>query len=175
MWLLLSCGLFLLSVAGQSVLRRVMPNVGTVLAFLISGLTSACILTTLLVFFYGIDTRSIAALLVYVLQCELYIFLFTMISSSVSASILIGLRRRAMTQTEFSTMYSGRGMVEKRLDNLLSAGLLRCDFAKYSVTPKGLRLLRLFRGLRSFFRHRDRYAGVSKITWSKDLQNRGDC
>ncbi|HKE97227.1 MAG TPA: hypothetical protein VKB34_23150, partial [Povalibacter sp.] len=73
---------------------------------------------------YGPDVRTWAALSVYALGAELYVFLFTMIGSSITARLLITLRTRDMTPGEIDAAFPTSGMVEGRIQNLLRNGFI---------------------------------------------------
>ena len=94
----------------------------------------------------------IAALLCYALACELYIFVFTMISSSVSVSLLLRLRDGKADWHQLDAQYSDSAMVGARLTKLLANGLIRQTPQGYAVTPRGQALTATFDRLRRFFR-----------------------
>jgi hypothetical protein len=104
----------------------------------------------------GPGVEAWAALLVYVFACELYVFAFTMVSSSVSASLLLALRAGSLSEAEIDRRYSSAYMVESRLEKLRAGGFLGADAAGYALTPKAQRLIRGFGALRRFFGHDSR-------------------
>jgi hypothetical protein len=111
------------------------------------GLALHCLAT------FGLGTKMLAALLLYSCICELYIFLFGMVSSSVSASLLLALRQASLTDVQIEERYSNEYMVGNRLAKLERTGLLARDGAGYMLTAKGRLLVRRFSALRRFFRH----------------------
>ena len=46
---------------------------------------------------YGHGTRAVSSVILYAFICELYLFLFTFVGTSVSASLLFKLRGKAMS------------------------------------------------------------------------------
>ncbi len=81
----------------------------------------------------------IAALLCYALACELYIFLYTMVSSSVTVSLLLRLRHGPADWQQLDADYSDETMVDGRLTKLVANGLIVLD-------PRGLPAHRPRRG-----------------------------
>ena len=98
---------------------------------------------------------ALTALLVYVFLCELYLFLFTLAASSVSASLLLSLAVVSeSTESEIDRTYSSQHMVAVRLGRLERAAFLeRRPEGGYVLTSRGRAAMRLFKVLRSFFGH----------------------
>jgi hypothetical protein len=90
---------------------------------------------------------------VYAFACELYVFLFTLVASSVSASLLMALAAGALTPQEIGALCDEAGMVQMRLERLVDGGLLRVAPAGYAPTRAARVMLAGFRMLRRFFRH----------------------
>ncbi len=149
----LSLAFLMMAVLSHAAFRRVFPKIGSVGAYLIVGSGLGAVLGMLCWRLFGPDIRSLAVLLVYALGCELYIFMFTMVSSSISASILLTLQSASMNDSELSRAMRGQDMVFRRLEKLVASGLLRQEEDQYFITGKGLRLIRSFRRLRLFFGH----------------------
>ena len=96
---------------------------------------------------------ALAGMTAYAFACELYIFTFTLVTSSVSVSLLLS--RLAPSQSvQRAPTLSPEAMVRRRLDNMAEAGLLRARDGRYFLTPKSQRLVRLHRQLRRFFHSR---------------------
>lgn len=93
---------------------------------------------------------GIAALVGYAFACELYLFLFTLVGTSVSVRILLTLRDRAMTPDEIHALYANDNMVNGRIARLRSVGLLKPDDCP---SPRGRRLVAAFLALKRFFGH----------------------
>ena len=124
--------------------------------FLLTGVPLGMVLVVVSLARFGPTLPGIAAILLYALLCELYIFLFTLVLSSVSATILIMLRRGPVQPSALASFYEPREMVKLRLDRLLNNDLVERASGRFSVTEKGERLHRLFTGLRRFFGHESR-------------------
>jgi DNA-binding HxlR family transcriptional regulator len=101
----------------------------------------------------GLTLATAAGLMAYAFACELYLFAFTLVASSVSARLLLLLREGELSRAQIQGMYDTAGMVERRLARLVAAGLLVRHGSAYRVTPKGRRLLGVFLALKGFFRH----------------------
>lgn len=102
---------------------------------------------------FGLAPESVAAVLLYAFGCELYIFLFTLVSNSVSVGLLLALRAGTMSVDELEQRYSSSYMVTSRLQKLTTNGFLRRDGDAYLLTAKARALLARFRTLRGFFGH----------------------
>ena len=152
MWALASFAAFLAAIIGHAALRRAAPGVGSVTAFLMVGGLVGAGLAALLLRERGLTVESLAGLASYAFACELYIFLFCSISSSISASLLYRLRSGKIEDS-----LGGKAMVERRLARMVSSGILEPTAAGYRHTARGVRLLRAYRYLRDFFR-REAYA-----------------
>jgi hypothetical protein len=137
---------FVLAILGHAALRRAAPRVGSVGGFLLVGALMGAGLAGLLAQRDGLALHSWAALASYAFACELYIFLFSSVSSSVSASFLYRLRSGKPPAV------SGTAMVARRLERMLSAGILEKTSSGYRATARGARLLRAYRSLRGFFK-----------------------
>jgi len=125
---------------------------GALGAFLLAGCAVGAGLAGFLLQRSGLTAESLAALSSYAFACELYIFLFSSISSSISASLLYGLRSGALSATELESRFGGAAMVERRLSRMLSTGILQRSATSYSLTARGIGLMRAYRGCRGFFR-----------------------
>jgi hypothetical protein len=101
----------------------------------------------------GISREAVATVLLYAFLCELYIFLFTLVMGSISASLLIRLRGGPLTELEIDRAYSDTLMVDNRLRRLHAARLLERAGTGYRVTARGARLVEIFGWLGRFFRH----------------------
>lgn len=138
----------LVAVAGHGLLmRRRMPG-NSVMRFLAIGGGIGSILAVQMFLCHRIAIPALTALAVYALGCEMYLFLFTLVGSSIGASLLLTLRGGALPAERIESMFSPAGMVDCRLERLRKVGLLE---ANGRVSPKGRRLLHTFRMLRAFF------------------------
>ena len=91
MWLAYSVLMLAIAVALHAVISRLWPKGNRVIQFLACG---ACAGALLVVTLYTASElgrlASTASLATYAFLCELYIFVFTLVTSSVSVSLLFG-------------------------------------------------------------------------------------
>jgi DNA-binding HxlR family transcriptional regulator len=97
--------------------------------------------------------KALAAILLYAFASELYIFLFTLIASSVSTSIIRGLRAGALSARDVELLDSSERMVQIRLERLQAVGLISRDLRGIRLTARGRRVITIFDALRRFFGH----------------------
>jgi len=155
MWLLLALLCFGLSVGVHAIVSRARPRANRVVTYGIVAIVAFLVLAWLVFAQYGPDVRAWAALCLYALAAELYVFLFTMISSSITARLLIILRKRDLQLYEIDSAFPTSGMVDDRMRNLLANGFIRAEGSStYTLAPKGRLLVTGFRPLRSFFRRK---------------------
>lgn len=102
---------------------------------------------------YGVSMEIAAAILLFAFFCELYIFLFTLVLSSVSVNIMLRLRRGSISEPMLDEIYSGKAMIALRIDRLLQSGLLREVDSLIEATERGRRLASLFNRFRRLFGH----------------------
>jgi hypothetical protein len=148
----LTLSAFVFTMAGQFVLARsalpgsgVMKYAGLVV---VAGLALAAILWQVL----GTELFTLlACVALFGFLCELYLFLFTMVTSSVSVRLLRTLRNRSMQRSEIEKLYDSRTMVSQRLERMKAVGLL--NPASLEVTTRGRILVRAFTFLKKAFRH----------------------
>ena len=88
--ILLAALYFVAAVALHAIWCRLSTRLSVVVKFVLVGGATGLVLIGHLIGIGGLSTGTLAGALVYALACELYIFLFTLILSSVSA---IWLRR----------------------------------------------------------------------------------
>jgi hypothetical protein len=120
--------------------------------FLALGAPLGLILGSQEIWLRGLAVETCAALLLYTFACELYIFLFTLVDSSISAPLLLALSSASLTQAEIDRLWPGTEMVDRRIEKLVASGFLRATSSGWVVTAKGWALLAVFRILRQFFR-----------------------
>jgi hypothetical protein len=140
---------------------------GAFAKFLLAGGTGGLALALHAFLRSKVDAEVAAGLLVYALACEFYIFLFSMVSSSISVSLLLILGTNQVTSTDLETLYSSHGMIVRRMEKLVTSGLLSQNERGYTITEKGQRLVRVLDRLGTFFGHvnaRARIASQPKRT-----------
>jgi hypothetical protein len=154
MWLIASLVAFMAGLAIHAILCRFPVARGGALGkFLAGGALIGLILTAIIFWIYGFSTFSIASLLLYAALCELYLFLFNSVKTSISANLLVLLAERELTELEIHQTYDDRTMVERRIDRLRAAGLVKLGPEGLQVTAKGEHLLMILSSMRRFFRH----------------------
>jgi len=139
------------AVLGHIVLGRLPLPLNFVVRFLVPGAICGLALAAQLYLTDGIATTTVAALLAYALLSELYIFIFTMISSSISANLLLALRAGPRTLRSIDEEYNDEYMVTSRIAKLQASGMLLPAGDGYVVGPPGKRLLATFGRLQRFF------------------------
>ena len=154
MWALAAIAAFAIAVAAHAALGR-LPGLpfNMVTRFLAPGLPIAVALFGGLAGSGRAPIEVSAALLCYALACELYIFLYTMVSSSVTVSLLLRLRHGPADWQQLDAGYSDANMVDGRLTKLMANGLIVSTAAGFLPTPRGEALVTSFDRLRRFFRH----------------------
>ena len=162
MAIVLPLAAFVLAVLLHGLAMRVPVRLDSVRRFLLIGMPLGVVLAAVSLARFGPTTPGVAAILLYALMCELYIFLFTLALSSVSATMLIMLRRGPVQASALASVYEPREMVTLRLDRLLKNGIVERVSGRLSVTEKGELLHRIFSGLRRFFRHESSRSGPSR-------------
>jgi hypothetical protein len=142
------------AIASHGAACRLDIGMDRVSRFLAVGSVIGLALLVFLIDTYGIlSVETFAAALSYAFACELYIFLFTLVSSSISANLLMTLYDRELTAAEIDDIYDSERMVAQRIRRLLATGFLRSEASGLTVTPKGMRLQKLLRALYAFFGH----------------------
>jgi hypothetical protein len=152
-WAVLSIGCFFLAVGLHAALCRAPVLSNNVAKYVVAG--TACGLA-LIAYLYHTEAsfqNAFAAIVVYAFASELYIFLFTMITSSVSVSMIRTLRSGALSPCEVEHIYSSERMVHVRLERLQSTGLILKNTSGFVLTSRGQRMLATFERLRRFFGH----------------------
>jgi hypothetical protein len=157
MWAVAAAVALVLTVLGHAGLTR-LPRVpgNMVIKFVVPGLASGSALWVWLVTSSTVLIESVASLVAFAGGCELYVFLFTMVSSSISSQLLLRLSSSAMPETRAAIFAREEAMVTQRVENLLANGFLAATPHGYVLTARGTRLLRVFERLRAFFGHSTR-------------------
>ena len=88
-------------------------------------------------------TDYVAAILLFGLLIELYVFLFTLSLGSISFKILSLLRETPHSEEEIKSKYAPRNMVEQRYKRLLDGEFISIDGGRIALTAKGRQVLRL--------------------------------
>jgi DNA-binding HxlR family transcriptional regulator len=155
MWALLAIVGFLAAVSVHVILCHTVSHGGALVKFLFGGSMMGAALAIQSLYRYGWVPETAASLLAYALACEFYMFLFSMVSSSISVALLLALRGRTITVSELPVMYASSGMISRRLKKLVVSGLLSQREGGYTITEKGMQLISSFHRLRVFCGHVD--------------------
>ena len=135
-------------------LVRVAGSLNKVVAFLATGgLVGLALVVYEIVWSAHTTLESLAALAVYAAACELYIFAFTLVVSSVSVAVLTALDGGPLSEDALEHHDSSRAMVETRLERLAMAGCVDLRDGVCLVTPRGRALAGAFERLRRTFGH----------------------
>lgn len=154
MWLIFLLAALAVALLAHATLSRTIKGLNRVIGFLVVGSAIGVGLLAALASRYGIASmQTIAALVVYAFLCELYIFLFTLAMSSISANLLVRLNRGNLTEQEINRLYNSSRMVEERIERLVATKLLEEENFRLAPTSAGTRLLHMLDWLRRFFRH----------------------
>lgn len=151
MWVLWTGISFLGAVAAHAVAVRLPIPGSVVVRFLLPGSVIGLALVFLLVAAFGLSLATLAGTLLFAFLCELYIFLFTLAVSSVSASILRTLRSGLATSGRLNELYNPGAMVGRRVDRLYRSGFLARSSMGFALTRRGRTMQGAFSVLKRFF------------------------
>lgn len=136
----------------HSVFCRLPVPIDRVIRFLIAGSLVAVVLLIYCSSRFGIlSIQTLAGMSLFAFCCELYIFIFTMTISSISANLLIRLSLGSMTTDSIAQRYDSRRMIEARIERLIGSGFVRVDDQRILFRGKGRFFLDVFTRLRTFF------------------------
>lgn len=154
MWLTYAVALWFSAVVFHALACRLSMPCGSVPRFLVVGSGSGLCLAWLVWDRYGIlAPQTLSALLAYSFLCELYIFLSTTALYSVSATLLLALRHQQCTEKDLADIYDSSTMVSRRIERLLSVGLLCEVGGELRLTRNGRRLASRFVAIKQFLGH----------------------
>jgi hypothetical protein len=153
MAILVALTVFVFAVLLHGLVMRAPILMDSVRRFLLVGAPLGLALAAFSLTRFGFTLPGFAAILLYALLCELYMFCFTLVISSVSATMLIMLRQGSVVDYSLASVYAPESMVRLRVDRLIKTGFVRQDGEHLAVTAKGAKLHRLFAMLRKFFGH----------------------
>ncbi len=142
------------AVAAHAVVARITPASNRVVTFIIAGsVCGVALLTCSLAAESPLDD-IVSSVILYALLCELYIFCFTFVTTSVSANILLLLRQGPESEDRLKNSYSGHQMALLRLERLCQSRLLQQQSpGTWVLTENGRSMANLFLALRRLFRH----------------------
>lgn len=151
--ILIALAAFVLAVLLHGLVMRIPMPMDSVRRFLLVGTPLGLALVVFALTRLGFSVSGFAAILFYALLCELYIFCFTLVLSSVSATMLIMLRGGPVATRALIAVYDPEKMVKLRLDRLLQNGFLQRVQERITVTAQGMKYHKAFEALRVFFGH----------------------
>jgi hypothetical protein len=152
MWIISVFVCFSMAVGGYAILNRLVRRGSFVVKYLLCGGVSGIALTGELLWRHGVALETWAALLLYACVSEFYLFVCALVTSSVSVSLLIALRRRSLARNEIDRLCSPATMVADRFDWLVANGFLERRHSGYRLTKRGQIVVVVFGRLRRFFR-----------------------
>ena len=167
-WILLPVWGFLFAVLCHAFLSRIAPKSSRVLIFI--GVASLVLLGVVFMAAaeYGLwSSNFLAVIMIYAAACELYIFLFTFVMSSISANVLVRLKVQQLSTISLKSIYNGRMMASQRVERLIGAKFAVEKNNLMSLTQSGNRLAKLF----SVFRGMLHPVGKPLITKRIDFGN----
>jgi DNA-binding HxlR family transcriptional regulator len=153
MWLTLTLGSFLVALLLHLVTVRLPLPISNVLRFLMVGGCVGVGLLFALVVVHGISMELFAGLMLYGFLCELYMFLFTLVISSVGVAMLMRLRHGPLSEADLTVKSNGKGMVAVRLERMEANGFVRREEGRYVPTSSARRLVRAFVAVRTLAGH----------------------
>jgi hypothetical protein len=157
MAVLLAMLAFVVALLLHAVVCRLSDRPSAVVKLVLVGGVIGLALAGWLVVTYGLwSVPTLAGLVTYALACELYIFCFTLIITSVSAIWLRRLHRGSIDTEALAEAYSPAWMVDSRLERLAANDFVARTDAGYRLTEKGRNLMRTFERLRRLFNHAPR-------------------
>lgn len=143
----------MVAVVLQGLVVRFPLCIGVVWRFLLVGTPVGILLTVACAYALGLNEVMLAAVLLYALLCELYMFTFTLLIGSVSVTILLALRRGPVDVAGIASRFEPEEMVRVRIERLVSAGFVVRDGKRLLIAPKGRALHYVFFVLRRFSGH----------------------
>ena len=153
MALVLAASYFAIAVAAHALACRLPLPLSSALKFVALGCVAGLGLLVHLLLVAGPTLGTLAGMVAYALAAELYLFLSTMVISSVSAIWLRRLHKGGVAAADVPKLYSPAWMVDIRLGRLTDNGFLIPTDGSYRLTPKARRLIAAFGRLRAFFGH----------------------
>lgn len=151
--IIIALAAFVLAVLLHGLVMRAPMQMDSVRRFLMVGAPLGLALVVLALTWFGFTVSGFAAILLYALLCELYMFCFTLVISSVSVTMLILLRQGPIESARLASTYDPHEMVQLRVGRLIDTGLVERNGGRLAVTVKGAKLHRTFTALRRFFGH----------------------
>jgi hypothetical protein len=153
MWLYISFISFILAIFLHGLSIKLQMRIDSVRRFLCIGTVIGMNLFLISFLLFSLSSKFFASLAIYAFLCEIYIFIFTLVISSVSVSILIILENNSVQLTEIERLYQSGDMVKLRIQRLINVGYLVREGDNLFLSKRGERLVGKFSLLRKFFNH----------------------
>ena len=151
-WLYWALAAFVFAIFGQSLILRVTPLRNGMVAFVVAGVPIGLALMAMSLPRLPAD-RAMAGTLLYAFLCEVWMFIFSATFSSISANLILHLRKGSLCLADIDHIYDNREMIQRRITWLNHIGAVVARDGQLTPTEKGRRLARLFDALRGFFGH----------------------
>jgi hypothetical protein len=142
---------FTLAALAHTFLTRLVRYGSSIAKFFVAGSLLGLVLTVHLYLTAPSLIRTAAGIATYALACELYLFLFTLVASSVSVQLLIALHSSPLTCEQAIALGDGKRLVAERLHRLSTSGLLFDDYGTWRLSAQAQRLVRLHATFMRFF------------------------
>lgn len=152
LWFKIWCGLFLLSIILHAITCWYVKSANALIKFIILGCICGIYAMILLFQNWGFSTEFISGTLAFAFSCELYIFVFNFVGTSVSVSIVLKTLNKDIKISELQSDYSGKAMVTSRINRLQKNHLLTPTPQGLQISQKGGRLVSKFNKFHEFFR-----------------------
>lgn len=152
-WIAWPLGAFSTAALAHGLAMRLPLGLNSVSGFLAIGIPTGLVLVALQGPPPWASILSFASVCTYAFLCELYIFFFTLVISSISASTLIELRRSPMEERRLVRISDPSEMVQTRISRLVDTGLVSRDGDHLLASARGKQLDRQVERLRRLFGH----------------------
>jgi hypothetical protein len=142
---------FGIAIMAHALLARFDCRGNRVFQFLLTGSLAGVVLIAHVISAEWSSAQSAAVLAIYAFACELYLFLFTLVGTSISVQLLVELKKRRLTGEQLLEINNPRRMVETRLARLIATGYLQENDCQYRLSATGKRLVWLYSLLQRCF------------------------
>ena len=137
-----------------SSLARILPHANRMLLFVATGIIVGFALICWEMWTQSFPSIGFfAPVLLYACLCEFYLLSMAFCLASISASLLVRLRRGAMGEEAIGKAYSSESMISIRLDRMYNTGYLVEDGDSIQLSAKGKKTASVYQSFQNFFRH----------------------
>jgi hypothetical protein len=151
MYMLLAAAAFLIAVTIQARWARAGGSMAMTVQIVAVLAPCGIVLIVLSFALFGLSNAAASVILAYGAACHLYIFLFTLVTNGVAMSLLRHLSDGPRDPVEIDRAYATRSMVERRVNQMIEAGLLEENGDRVSASARGRSLAGLFLFMRNLF------------------------